>query len=376
MHEEQKETVARSIRYRSFPRRNVLPCCALALALVAVVPGTASATGFLDKLNKLVQSLPKPAATAQATARTAPSANGATAVNTATSADAPATESATPDSVKALIKATPAISAGPFYLGMPADKALAQMKASGLTYTSADRPQPSMFRIRQVPNQTYVSGTDGRNTDPSTSSEFQRKTAEEVYLSFTMYPNPPVVMNVDRYLGFLPNQGPNVGATVAALRKKYGHESYTDDGGNKMVWLLDSRGHPWPPEKVQHYLLHMKASCVVMLGYNADSMASQVTEGMDAFSHAKANPACRDVVTITAAIYFAVPGSGDRSVNSAQGGWDAVANGVIDRMDVSIYDHALAINAAIVSHDVAVHGLNQQNQQEIEAAKKRGAPSL
>lgn len=382
MHEEQKETVARSIRYRSFRRRNVLPCCALALALVAVVPGTASATGFLDKLNKLVQSLPKPAATAQATARTAPSANGATAVNTATSADAPATESATPDSVKALIKATPAISAGPFYLGMPADKALAQMKASGLTVNSDNERQPYMFQVRQVPNQTYVSGTEGSSADTSRGSE-------GVEMGFAMYPNPSVVTYVTRVLRFLPNQGPTVGTTVAALRKKYGHESYTDLTTNKMYWVLDSRGHPWSVDKIRDYL-HGPGHCEDIMGYRPRNVAPQVTMGIGTFADVKNNAACRDVVTIAARINFAVPGSNLSSIRdidhdysraylpgtAADRVWDAVANGVIDEMQVDIYDHALAVNAAIVSHDVAVHGLNQQTQQEIEAAKKRAAPIL
>lgn len=360
------------------PRRRVDAIRMLAICAALSVPALAGAENVLDRLNEVLQHLPKPPAATQSATQTATS---AAPVNTAMSAQAPAA-SATPEGVEAIIAATPAISAGPFYLGMPADKALAQMKASRLTVNSDNERQPYMFQVRQVPNQTYVSGTQGSSADTSRGSE-------GVEMGFTMYPNPSVVTYIDRVLRFLPDQGPTVGATVAGLRKKYGHESYTDLTTNKMHWLLDSQGHPWSAEKVRDYL-HGPGFCEEIMGYRPRNVASQVTMGIGTFADVKNNAACRDVVTIAARINFAVPGSNLSSIRDIDHDysranlpgtagdrvWDAVANGVIQEVQVDIYDHALAVNAAVVSHEVAVGGLNQQTQQQIEKAKQRGAPKL
>ncbi len=345
-------------------RRRIDAIRTVAICAALSVPGLAGAGNVFDKLNEVLQHLPKPSAATQSATQTA---TPAAPVNTAMSEQAPAA-SATPEGVKAIIAATPAIEAGPFYLGMPADKAVAQMKASGLTnYPDGQSPGDFMFQIRQVSGQTYVGGITGFVKD---GNGIERTS---VGLAFTMYPNPQVVTAITRAQWYPKDQGPTVGNTVAALRKKYGRESLTQSNTDSLYWLLDAQGHALSREQVLRY--QNKCGVPGNVGIDPGWQGSKVAQGLQSSPlSARLDPLCRGI-TIQAAMPFHVIPVGSRA-NDFRNGLDSVADGVVDRLAIQIYDSALDVSAAVVSHEVAANGVNRQNQQQIDNAKKRGGPKL
>lgn len=288
----------------------------------------------------------------------------------ALAATLPLAVQAAPGNIDALIKSTPAIEAGPFHLGMPADEAIAQMKASGLTnYPDGQSPGDFMFQIRQVPGQTYVGGITGFVKD---GNGIERTS---VGLAFTMYPNPQVVTAITRAQWYPKDQGPTVGNTVAALRKKYGQESFTLSNTDSLYWLLDAQGHALSRDQVQRY--RNKCGVPGNVGVDPALQGSKVTGGLQSgpFGNARGDPLCRGTITIQAALPFNVIPAGSRAADF-RNGLDSVADGVVDRLEIQIYDPELDVSAAVVSHEVALKGLNRQNQQQVENAKKRGGPNL
>lgn len=276
---------------------------------------------------------------------------------------------ATPESVKALIKATPHLATGAFYLGMPADAAVAALKSSGLTLSAnGTDPLDYHFRIRQVPNVVYRGGAFGRKPSANGGDG-----GENVGLAFTMYPNPPVVSAISRGLSYPEGQGPTVSTMLAALRKKYGPESYADPRKGALNWVFDAQGQRASSQLVK---LYRDSSNYCALGFNNDSQARKVAEGMDStyFSH-ETLPGCRDVIVLTAAFAYNVPGNGGL-ISESLTSFDPVANGIISTMSIAISDYELDIQAAKVSHDLAVRGLDAQTQQQIDQAKKRKVTDL
>lgn len=70
------------------------------------------------------------------------------------------------------------------------------------------------------------------------------KTIEKISLEFTYSPSDSYLWSVTRDIGFVQGEAPTRDTILADLRKKYGPESFMQQGSYRPVWLFDAQGKP------------------------------------------------------------------------------------------------------------------------------------
>jgi hypothetical protein len=299
--------------------------------------------------------------------------------------------SGTAEGTDALIKNVPKLGAGAFTLGMPADEAVAKMKADGMFNGGVGVRSSIGFKFSQLPDHPLIGGAYGVKNPPPTAGE-------DVGLLFTMYPSKPVVAGIGRNLRFTPDTAPSVGNTVAELRKKYGPESGT--GMNLLYWVFDYQGHPLSKGQMAEL---EKYSCLLtgsaagggdsaMHIVDTDWMGGKIERGYagylarthsnaDAKSERSASPACLSTVRVDA--YFTM-----REANGTKGAWSGkslfpekaadwarAANAVVASLNVTVRDIPLDYSASTVSRNAVLNGGAAEQQRQRDAAQTR-KPSL
>ncbi|MCZ2102985.1 MAG: hypothetical protein LC137_01235 [Burkholderiales bacterium] len=295
----------------------------------------------------------------------------------------------TAEGTAALIQNVPKLGAGPFALGMPADEAVARMKADGM-FNGGVGVRPSIgFKFSQLPDHPLVGGSYGARKLPDGSGE-------NVGLLFTMYPSKPVVAGVSRGLSFTPETAPSVGNTVAELRKKYGPESGT--GTNLLYWVFDYQGHPLSKAQMAELeknscLSHGSAAGGRAGGIvDTDWMGGKIERGYveylarihsnpDPKSERSANPACLSTVRVDADFEMREPGGtqgawGSKSLFPEKAAdWARAANAVVESLGVTVLDIPLDYSASTVSRNAVLSGGAAEQQRQRDAAGTR-KPSL
>jgi hypothetical protein len=273
----------------------------------------------------------------------------------------------TPEGTAALVKEASSLGlgAGEFHLGMPADAAIAKLKSLGYFANQAPDDGVFSFAMNEIPDQEFVGGAAGFLGDTT------ERVTTVVGLNFTMYPNPPVVSAITRSVTYPDSQAPTIGNTLAALRKKYGPESKMVE--DTLFWFYDHQGQRLSKaavEQMQHRCAQIDASHapepIGLRGHVAD----RITKGLAG----NVSPACLDVVYVSASV-------AGRDVASGQPvyfdhGWDAVANGLMTRLLVNIYDMPLEYSASTVSRNLILHNDAAKKQKAIDAAKQRPVSDL
>lgn len=280
-----------------------------------------------------------------------------------------AADMGTVEGTAALIKAPPKLGAGSFTLGMPADEAVARMKADGMFHGGLTSPSIG-FTFEQLPDHPLVGGARGDRKVQSGG--------EGVGVQFTMYPNQPVVSGIVRSLGFTPATAPNVGNTLAALRKKYGPESGTYI--NALYWLFDYQGRALSGEQIAE----LKKSHCLTSGPGAvadpEKMSLKISEGYAEMNVGRV-PACFNTVRVDVHINVSEPSStqdgfsGNGVYLSKAEDWARASTDVVESLTVTIKNIPLDYSASIVSRNTVLNGGAAEQQKKRDAAEKR-KPSL
>jgi hypothetical protein len=285
--------------------------------------------------------------------------------------------SGTVEGTAALIKAPPKLGAGPFTLGMSADQAVARMKADGMFKGGITNPSFG-FTFAQLPNHPLIGGAYGARDVQAGS--------EQVGVLFTMYPNEPVVSGISRNLSFTPATAPNVGNTLAELRKKYGPESGSNSNG--LYWLFDYQGQPLSGGQLAEL---KKSRCLVNgpgAGGGIDAVNivdTQRMSGKISNGYVKMNgglpSACFGTVRVDVQVTISQP-SGTQNGFSGKGvymskaeDWARASDDVVEKLLVTIRDTPLDYSASTVSRNTVLNGGAAEQQKKRDAAKQR-KPSL
>lgn len=373
------------------PRR----VAALLLSCAALTLPTAAHAGFFSTLNKVANAIKKEAdknaqnGTPQTAAGQQPAASGQQASSTAQHAASVtpaagggndiwhaiplAPKSGTPEGTAALLKEMPDISVSEFKLGMPADDAIAKMKALGYKNVPGNSGN-FYFKVRQVPDQTYLGGAAGS------------KGNEQLRLDFTMYPNKPVVSGITRMLPIDPATAPTVNTMLAALRDKYGPESFKEGHQLYIYWFYDHAGHPLSATQYKELQrlgcagdhLNTGSGNRFAIG-SPDLQAKKVTQGYQMSSlkyHSSDTEPCFDVIAVQASLDAQDPHTHATADVDYGGGWDKIGGNIVTYVTVTASNEALDFSASTVSHNLAIHYDEMQRQKQEEAAKTHKAPSL
>lgn len=264
---------------------------------------------------------------------------------------------------EAILKTTPTLSAGAFYIGMPADDAIAKMKSLGIFRQNTDHPDTPSFKVAQVPGHTFIGFASG-GRPAGTGNEW-------VQLNFTMYPNQRVVSAIRRTLD-MEKAEPTVANTVAALRKKYGPEIDSEMTSRLLYWAFDYQGHRL--SKAQWAKLKYFGGLATTAGFSGPVIQpdAKVTTGypVDSPDYHDAH----SVVNYSAIVVRASISS--KNWHAANASWDSVASDLVPNLVVAIWDAPLDFSASTVSHDLAVHHAEIEKQNELRAAKQRAVPGL
>jgi hypothetical protein len=298
--------------------------------------------------------------------------------------------SSTVEGTAALIENIPKLGAGPYTLGMPADEAVAKMKADDM-FNEGVGVSPSIgFKFAQLPDHPLIGGAYGVRKVPAGG--------EDVGLLFTMYPNKPVISGISRNLRFTPDTAPSVGNTVAELRKKYGPESGT--GLDLIYWVFDYQGHPLSKEQMAEL---EKNSCLssgpaagggnsAMNIVDTDWMGGKISRGyVEYLAHTQSNPdpssvqsgrpACLSTVRVDAYLTMSEPsgtqnGWSGNNVNPEKAeDWAGAASAVVEALNVTVRDIPLDYGAATVSRNAVLNGGAAEQQKKQDEAETR-KPSL
>ena len=281
----------------------------------------------------------------------------------------------TPEGTEAILKVTPKLSAGDFYLGMPPDEALAKIKSLGLVINPQDN---YYFKIRQIPDQTINGGVSAVIKEVLTGlmPADPKKTQEQITLNFTMYPNQPVVSSIRRILGIMDeSKAPTIGNTLAALRKKYGSETDTDRRKLDFYWVFDYQGRPLSKAQYDKLKKIGGGPLSSYLDYKGtstpDIQASKITRGyqVDPQDYRSYRSAVNySLIVVKATIRT-------HKVNTYEA-WDKITSAPMDSLWVTIWDSALDYSAATVSRNLALHNGEIQKQKENDANKQNNVPGL
>ena len=361
---------------RSFRQtRSAMPAVLLTLVTGLALSPTANATRFLDRLNNALKELPKPREPSDSSAA-ATQAASPTDGNAATGASLPAPpNSGTPQGTAAILKATPKISAGDFYLGMPRDKAIAKLKADGLLEDRTAKPYIG-FKFNQLPNQSFIGSSSGSKSVPVSIHR------EGVDLTYTTEPAKPVVTGIRRVVIYDPAEAPNVANTLEALRKKYGPESGIYEGTNELYWLFDYQGHHLSNAQVAQM---KKNYCAERTGEGGFSQPSdpakaiamgyaETNGGTTVYANQHLDPSCFAVIHVQAYLGIRKPDGNSVSVHNAAD-WVANSQNFVTEIRVMVRNVPLEYSASTVTRDIVLNGGTRQDQQKFDAAKKN-RPSL
>jgi hypothetical protein len=215
-------------------------------------------------------------------------------------------------------------------LGMPAEEALATLKASypasKITLARTPDYESAWYTVeRENPSHKWVHEID---VDPNGPGD-------KISVGLSLPPSKQVVHSISRAT-FL-KEAVAVENIVAALRKKYGPETYGVDyrmGGitpfdgpeKQFLWVYDSQGNRVKPEALT------KNATVCSMGGAADSGASQITLGTRPYQTSTLNSSpCWTLVVLRAAIQPVSPAQGisgqTRSFTVAAANWPLITSG-------------------------------------------------
>lgn len=371
--------------------------------IVLILPLTAHA-GFFSKLNSALQKLqPSSAthtnATTSATPATPANSTVATATPTKSAAVAPAIAGAddgkipeppnwgTPEGTEAILKVTPKLGAGDFYLGMPADEGLAKIKSLGLVI---DPHENYYFKIRQIPGQTINGGVKAVVKEALTGlmPADPKKTQEQITLNFTMYPNTPVVSSIFRTLHITDeSKAPTIGNTLAALRKKYGPETDSYRHMCEFYWVFDYQGHPLSKAQYDKLkkisgggLLSSSSSSLDYMGASGPSdQARKILGGYQVDPqdyHSVRSAVNYSLIVVKARIESHKAPATVQFGKISDEAWDTIMSAPMSDLTVTVWDAALDYSATTVSHNLAVHNAEIEKQKEQKAAQQNAVPDL
>lgn len=298
-------------------------------------------------------------------------------------------------SADALIKSVPALSAGPFSLGMPRDAAVAKLKAEGLLNHQYAQPEIG-FNFRSLPNQTFFGGSYG-TTGPGPQGW------QSVFLMYTTFPTQPVVTGIVRALAYGVSSAPNLANTVAALKAKYGDAPVTPEA-NTLVWLFDRSGHPLPvgAAKKLMQLACLDGSTSGFIGapsnaarltadtpvFRQDVLGRKIARGYVATGGGVENATdggdnrrapCAEVVYVSATVGVREPGRaadfGEPVSVQTAADWSRMGNDLVQGVQVYILDAPLDHAASVASREAVLGSGAQHQQQQMKGASKN-KPSL
>lgn len=294
---------------------------------------------------------------------------------------------ASPD---ALIKSVPALSAGPFSLGMPRDAAVAKLKAEGLLNHQYAQPEIG-FNFRSLPNQTFFGGSYG-------TTGYGPQGWQSVFLMYTTFPTQPVVSGIVRSVAYGVSDAPNVTNTIAALKAKYGDAPMTPEG-NTLSWLFDRSGHPLSASATKTLMQRacLNGSTSGFIGapsngprltadtpvFRQDVLGRKIARGYVATGGGVENATdggdnrrapCADAVYVSAYVSVMEPGRaagfGEPVNVQSAADWSRVGNDLVQSVQVYILDAPLDQAASVASREAVLGGGAQRQQQQMKGASK------
>lgn len=240
-------------------------------------------------------------------------------------------------------------------LGMPAEEALAKLKAS---YPSA---KITLKRTADYESAWY--SLDHENPNHKWVCEIEvDANGEHILVGLSLPPSKQVVDSIGRQVNF--QEPVAVENIVAGLRKKYGDETYGvddklgrvaafDQGNDKTImWVYDAQGKRVKPAVVTNN----PARCALSMG--ADSTAAAlITPRPHEPAALKDNP-CFSLVILNAAI---------QTVSPARG-----INGQVRSFEVTAFDWPLITSGAYALYAFLDQGARDLAAKQAADAKKRG----
>jgi hypothetical protein len=373
----------------------------VALAAIATCLSVAPAhAGLFDKINKAVNKITQAKDSVESAKETAESVEGTVSAAGATAAPAVATPAtpavATPaaaaapappratsaasggtaipipanfgtaEGTNAIIKAAPKLSAGDFTLGMPADEAIAKMKAMGMLQGDESYAN-RYFSMAHIPDHPLLGSVSGANDK------------EHIDLSLTMYPSAPAVSGIRRVTQFAEGTWPTVETTLAALRKKYGPETNKDAHDNALYWLFDYQGHKL---NAAQYGILSRDNCQedepnIRFAIGETDVGRRVSEGVPVGppgSRSVGSAECMNVIVMKAVI--GVVDAGSHMNLTADQGWDKINGSLVRGLDVFISDLPMYVSSITATRNLELGIVGAARQKELDAAKTRKAPDL
>ncbi len=174
----------------------------------------------------------------------------------ATAADAPAAngDCCSPEALKKIASSSQFVDIVGIKLGMTPGQAMAAIKAYKSTFKievlNTRLFHPGSEQFLRVPR--YISAQE-----PNSGKGYEWITVE-----FTQPPSPPLVSQIQRYVGFPPGQPVMASTLLESLRKKYGQYNFSDKG--PLTWIYDLSG------KLPARVVNTAAPCTAVDGENGE----------------------------------------------------------------------------------------------------------
>ena len=193
-----------------------------------------------------------------------------------------------------------------------------------------------------------------------TLSEFGAETSPEVIqVGITLPPNKQLVWKVTRQLVYPTGREMSRTVLLAALRQKYGPETYMDGGSNaNLVWLFDEQGR-----RVTESAPPAQPCALAPVASNQTGLGMAVlNQPSPTFPQEKNGDwvRCKSLVYVRAQIKVA-NGRGNEFIN-----W----------MAVSVADSGLATRAQDATVAFISNANTKQKKQELDRARKQAPPKL
>ncbi|HKV61636.1 MAG TPA: hypothetical protein VJO16_06970 [Candidatus Acidoferrum sp.] len=241
-------------------------------------------------------------------------------------------------------------------LGMPAEQALATLKASypgaKITLQRTRDYESAWYNVeRENPNHKWVFQID---VDPNGPGD-------KIVLGLSLPPSKQVVQSIGRQTSL--QEPVAVENIVAALRKKYGEETYgagykvnVFDGASEknFMWVYDPQGQRVKPAAITENATRCTLSMGGGGGDAEISLAVTRPYGSDALNN---NP-CMSLVILHASIQLVSPAQG--------------INGQTRSFEVLAYDWPLITSGANALYSFLDQGARELAKKAAEDAKKRG----
>lgn len=215
------------------------PILCLAACGLATLTGPAGAENALEKLRAQIEQ-----AARGAPARTATLAEAGAAARTS-AGPSDSADFGSAEGTARIAAAIPPVDVVGIRLGMPADEALAALKA----HAGDMRIEPSPLRYAALGDTVLLAGLLARSGNYLPRTVTPGPTGEGIEYRLTMAPNPATVWAVNRELAYTrPDVQPATDTVLAALKQKYGQwsdQNVTSTGGIYR-WFFDLGGRLIP----------------------------------------------------------------------------------------------------------------------------------